>query len=65
MGVLNLFLQEGRIYCRKCLCQIPATFLVCPVCAGLVQEPSEGVTPPLAKPPQPYAEQHAEAEYPA
>ena len=45
MSTLNLLLQDGRIYCRECLVQIPATFLFCPICYGLVQEKGQWVAP--------------------
>jgi hypothetical protein len=38
MSLLNLLPVAGRIYCRECLCQIPATYLACPACAGYVKD---------------------------
>lgn len=53
MNALNLLLQDGRIYCRECLCQIPATFLACPACHGFVRERGHWVVPaPGGKPPR-------------
>jgi len=45
MSTLNLLLQEGRIYCRECLCQISPTFLACLACHGWVRERGHWVAP--------------------
>ncbi len=51
MSELNLLLLEGFVYCSKCLAQIPATFLACPNCYGLVRERGHWVAPaPTLKP---------------
>ncbi len=50
MSELNLLLLEGFVYCPQCLAQIPATFLACPHCYGLVQENDAWVAP--APPPK-------------
>ena len=69
MSALNLVLHPGHIYCRECLVQIPATFLACPVCCGLVRENGRWVAPAREPEPTPTPEQPrlfaAEAEYPA
>jgi hypothetical protein len=49
MSILNLLLQDGRIYCRECLCQIPPTFLACPACHGFVREHGHWVAPTPAE----------------
>jgi hypothetical protein len=57
MSVLNLVLHPGHIYCRECLVQIPATFLFCPQCHGLVRVQDEWVAPESRSPPREPKEQ--------
>jgi len=54
MSTLNLVLHPGHIYCRECLMQIPATFLACPVCYGLVRAGEQWIAPAvtLQQPPE-------------
>jgi hypothetical protein len=70
MSVLNLLLQDGRIYCRECLVQIPATFLACPICYGLVRDHGQWISPESTSSPREPEEQQIllftnPQEYPA